>query len=218
MFKMNLFVVCYLLLVIQSSFGEVCRFRVLRFSDNTTIASVQNLLSPEKQSLTNDEVKKLIGISDSYMSDTVWFKDGCAETNGLHWIQYAQKNGEVYDLVNSDKQEGLSCSLSMTILDDDKTILTGTAKFVGLVSRDEFTPFPSIRAGYPKEIMGGFFNGSTMVSKNESSVVTYLQEGSYDVVNCVTLLLVSIEDEEPPQESLVTPIPISKMKGDAPPN
>jgi hypothetical protein len=116
--------------------------------------------------------EQLTNIVERMTTQSVSITNNIIRCDNRFPVQYAKMNREHYDLVPSDLVAGLKCDLRMEVIQNVGYMLYGKAEFFDVSTREEFTPFPALRAGYPKALMGGRFESNLLLPRNEYAAIS----------------------------------------------
>ena len=111
------------------------------------------------------------------------------DINTLRPIPYALEVDGKYEIVESEYEEGLYCSLAMRAY-EDFIVFNGEFKFFTLFRRQVFQPFPALQGGTPVIVLGGVRSG-IMIHAGKSALGSYgLLRGADGVPRSLAIMLV----------------------------
>ncbi len=113
-------------------------------------------------------------------------------------IAYVEKVKEKYEIVYSDKCQGLSCAFGVDGSDGSNSsgafiYLDGPFQFYSLVEREFFDPFPNLKGGRPVTVIGVRKN-NLLIRGGESAIGSFgMACGADGVITSLVMMLVRYE-------------------------
>ena len=175
---------------------ETCVFTVLEIAGEKELAEIKEIIETNGIKFNEDIVNRIYEISSVKIEKKVEITDGVINVEELYPVQYAKKDGDTYDLVQSDSNEGLLCKMNVTNSTGKKSttyFFDGELQFYGVAERENFTPFPASRIGKPIRIMGITANNGFVIRANKASMISFYIISSGGLEKTAVLVLVSVK-------------------------
>jgi hypothetical protein len=189
-----------ILLCSVSVFGQSFTFIACEIHETEAALEFEEIYQKDKSRISCEDFEKIKNAGLTLKRSIDVDADGKIVYNNFNKIQYATKNESGYELVFSEKKEGLSCNLEVIALDKGEFILKGHAQILGVSRRAVFDPFPELDAGFPEDIMGGSFDGGVLVPSTGYGIATCVRSGNkYSGKRKVSLVLVRYEMHRVPE-------------------